>query len=264
MDAMTGTMRRPRIGISAWRRTLPTFLGEHTDLYTLGVEYVDAVRGAGGLPLILPHDAGRAEEILDTIDGLVLSGGDDIHPVSYGEPYSEASVGIDRGADDWEIALVRGAAVRGMPALGICRGMQIMAVAFGGRLVQDMAGLEGHPDIHQLSPDDILTERHAVQLSPACALAAIYGETSRDVNTIHHQAVTDAGRLTVAGHGPGGVIEAVEPDWAWPAIGVQWHPEKLDGAVEGRLFEHLILAAATYMSRGSAAAPGALAQKEQL
>lgn len=256
------TTRRPRIGISAWRRRLPTFLGEDTDLYTLGVEYVDAVLAAGGLPLILPH-AGRAEEVLDTLDGLLLSGGDDIHPASYGEPYSDASSGVDGVADDWEVALVRGAARREMPLLGICRGMQIMAVAFGGRLVQDMAGLEGHPDIHQLSPGAILGERHAVTLNPGCALAAIYGATARDVNTIHHQAVIDAGRLAVAAHGPGGVIEALEPGWAWPAIAVQWHPEKLDDPAEDKLFKHLIQAAAKFAERDAATLSAPVSQKEQ-
>ncbi len=254
--------RRPRIGISAWRRALPTFLGPQTHLYTLGVEYVDAVLAAGGLPLILPR-AGRPDETLDTLDGLLLSGGDDIHPATYGEPWSEASTGVDSAADDWEIALVRGAARRGMPVLGICRGMQIMAVAFGGRLVQDMAGLEGHPDIHQLTADNILAERHAVTLNSACALAAVYGATSRDVNTIHHQAVIDAGRLRVVGLGPGGVIEAIEPDWAWPAIGVQWHPEKLESPPEDRLFEHLIQDAIAYAERDSAAIPALVARKEQ-
>lgn len=261
MNTMTTMSTRPRIGISAWQRILPTFLGEKTELYTLGVEYVNAVLAAGGLPLILPR-AGLLNETLDTLDGLLLSGGDDIHPSSYGEPYSEDSIGANPAVDEWEIALVRGAAARGMPLLGICRGMQIMAVAFGGRLVQDMAGLEGHPDIHQLSPDDILAERHAVRLNPTCALATIYRETMRDVNTIHHQAVIDAGRLTVVGRGPGDVIEAIEPGWEWPAIGVQWHPEKLDDRAERRLFEHFIYQAAAYTRRESTTVQAAGAGKE--
>lgn len=245
MDTVTSTRRRPRIGISAWLRALPTFLGKQTNLYTLGREYVDAVLGAGGLPLILPR-AGSVDDVLDTLDGLLLSGGDDIHPASYSETYTEASVGVDREADQWEIALVRGAAKRGMPALGICRGMQIMSVAFGGRLVQDMAGLEGHPDIHTMTPDDVLAERHTVQFTDACAVAQIYGSSNREVNTIHHQAVVDAGRFTVTGYGPAGVVEAVEPAWDWPAIGVQWHPEKLDDPAEARLLEYLVQAAEEY------------------
>lgn len=261
MDTRRTARRRPRIGISAWLRALPTFLGEQTYLYTLGCEYVDAVSLAGGLPLILPR-AATVDTVLDTIDGLLLSGGDDIHPASYGDPYIEASLGVDREADEWEIELVRGAARHGMPTLGICRGMQIMSVAFGGRLVQDMAGLEGHRDIHHMPPDDILAERHAVRFDGACTLATIYGASTREVNTIHHQAVVDAGQLTVTGYGPAGVIEAVEPAWDWPAIGVQWHPEKLDDPAERQLLEYLVRSAREFAASKDDKRPATPAHEE--
>ncbi len=237
---------KPVIGITAWRRPLPTFLGEKTDLYTLGAEYVEAVTRAGGAPLIVPFgpDAGR---ILDALDGLVMSGGDDVHPASYADTVTDASMGINQDADRWEIDLARGAAQRRLPVLAICRGMQIMAVAFGGRLVQHLEAVEGHPDFHGLTADEILGIRHDVSLQPDCRLAQVYGTQVKEVNTIHHQAVIDAGDLAVVGTGTGGVIEAVEARNGWPAWGLQWHPEKMNGdAREHNLFASFIAQAEAY------------------
>lgn len=231
---------KPVIGITAWRRPLPTFLSEQTDLYTLGVEYVQAVTRAGGAPVIVPSGP-DAERVLDMLDGLVMSGGDDVHPESYADTLTDVSIGVNRAADQWEIALVRGAAVRRMPVLAICRGMQIMAVAFGGRLVQHLNAVEGHPDFHSLDPDRILRLRHDVSLQPDCTLAHVYGTCVKDVNTIHHQAVTDAGELAVVGTGPGGLIEAIEGPDDWTAWGVQWHPEKMsDDEREQELFRSFV------------------------
>lgn len=236
---------RPRIGITAWLRALPTYLGKETHLYTLGQEYVDRVLAAGGLPLLLPH-AGNAEEVLDLLDGLLLSGGDDLHPESYGEIHDGTSTSVSRAADEWEIALVRAAARRHIPTLGICRGMQIMAVASGGRLTQDIGLIEGHPHIDGMEPEAILALRHPVTLGPTCTIAMLYGETERLVNTIHHQAVIDAGSLQVVGHGSGGVVEAIEASNGWPALGVQWHPEKMPDAAEDRLFAYFIAESTQY------------------
>lgn len=236
---------RPRIGITAWLRALPTYLGRETQLYTLGSEYVKRVLTAGGLPLLLPH-AGDAEEVLGLLDGLLLSGGDDLHPESYGDRHDGTSTGVSREVDDWEIALVRTAATRHLPTLGICRGMQVMAVAFGGRLIQDLEDVEGHPHPGGMEPEAILALRHQVSLEPACTIAAIYGETEHSVNTIHHQAVVEAGALRVVGYGNGGVIEAIEAGNNWPALGVQWHPEKMHEPLEDRLFEYFIAAAKQY------------------
>ncbi|MGI8824620.1 MAG: gamma-glutamyl-gamma-aminobutyrate hydrolase family protein [Chloroflexota bacterium] len=225
----------PVIGITAWRRSLPTFLGEKTDLYTLGREYVDSVLRAGAEPLIIPR-ARSAPAILDALDGLILSGGDDVHPSSYGDEVNDASVGVDLDVDRWEIALIREAARRHMPVLGICRGMQIMAVAFGGRMVQDLSEHNEAHDIYGRAAEDILAERHPVFLESGSRLAAIYGENTKPVNTIHHQAVIDPGRLRASARGPAGLIEAVEDADGWDAIGVQWHPEKMNDKLENRLF----------------------------
>jgi putative glutamine amidotransferase len=236
---------RPRIGITTWLRALPTYLGRETQLYTLGSEYVVHVLAAGGLPLLLPH-AGDAKEVLDLLDGLLLSGGDDLHPESYGERHDGTSTSVRRDADDWEIALVRAAAARRLPTLGICRGMQVMAVAFGGRLIQNLEDVEGHPHLEGMEPEAILALRHRVSLEPACTIAAIYGETERFVNTIHHQALVEAGALRVVGYGSGAVIEAIEAGNNWPALGVQWHPEKMPEPQEYHLFEYFIAASKQY------------------
>lgn len=243
---------RPRIGITAWRRPLPTPLGARTDLYTLGVEYAAAVQAAGGLPLILPHGtAADADATLDAIDGLVLSGGGDLDPRSYGAARESAK--DDRlDADRWELALVAAARARRLPVLGICRGMQVLAVAHGGRLDQDIAGRDGHPDMDALPPDAILDARHAVALAPDTTLGRVYGQGERLVNTIHHQAVADAGSLRVSGTDGSGMIEAVEAADGTCLLGVQWHPEKLpasEAAAERRLFEHLVDEARTYAAR---------------
>ncbi len=235
-----------KIGITTWLRPLPTYLGKETLLYTLGYEYVERVKAAGGLPLLLPH-LSEVASVLDLLDGLVLSGGGDLHPESYGAVHDGTSSGVSLEADRWEIALVQAARRRNMPVLGICRGMQIMAVAAGGRLSQHISGVEGHPAMDRLQAEEILAQRHVVTFTPSCTLARLYGQTEIQVNTIHHQAVTDAGNLQVVGYdGSGAVIEALEAGGEWSALGVQWHPEKLPGQQEDRLFAYLLTAAKRY------------------
>lgn len=253
---------KPRIGITAWLRRLPTSLGERTELYTIGREYVDRVVDAGGLPLILPRaeDAGAALELLD---GLLLSGGGDVHPSSYGDVHDGTSSDVDAQADAWEIALVQAASARRMPTLGICRGMQVMAVAFSGRLAQHVTGRPHHPELSAMTPDAILTQRHPVTLEPDCLVARIYGETRRHVNTIHHQAIADPGALRVVGHGSDGVIEAIESRDDWPAIGVQWHPEKMDEPAEKRIFDHFIAQARAYAAQRETRNAAGAARHEQ-
>src|SRR5262249_4420193 len=154
--------------------------------FTLGSEYIDAVRAAGGLPLIIAH-ASEPDPVLDVIDGLLLSGGGDIHPRSYGAEDEGTSRDVNAGADRWEIELVRTAAGRRMPVFGISRGMHIMAIAFGGTLQQEIADAPGHPDVTRLEPSAAVGWRHLVELAPGSTCATIYGARSRMVNTLHHQ-----------------------------------------------------------------------------
>lgn len=244
-------MSRPRIAITPWRRVLPTYLGERTVLDALDPAYADRVADAGGFPLIVPrppagHVDELAGEVLELADGLLLSGGGDVDPASYGHP-SERVEDADPAADAWEVALVRAAARRRLPALGICRGAQVMAVAFGGALAQELAAETLHQDLGALTPAEILAERHAVQVEPASALSALFGgRPVLHVNTIHHHAVADPGALAVAATAAGGLIEAVEPADGWPALGVQWHPEKMHEPEQRALFERLVHDARAY------------------
>ena len=239
-------MSRPVIGLSAYRRSLSTPLGAETDLYTLDPAYTDCVARAGGLPLIVPHGE-DANAILALIDGLVLTGGGDLHPEHYGEQTTVELEDAHGGADVWELSLVGAARSRSLPVLGICRGMQTMAVAAGGRMIQDLEPQHGHPLIEK-TPDAVLGERHLVQLAANSRIAAILGTREVMVNSIHHQAVVDAGDLTVTAT-VGAVVEALEASDGWPAIGVQWHPEKMPEPEQQALFRNLVANAAAYRER---------------
>ncbi|MEV7012044.1 gamma-glutamyl-gamma-aminobutyrate hydrolase family protein [Streptosporangium sp. NPDC051022] len=242
----------PLVAMTTWRRPLPTFLGSRTDLHTLGSEYPDAVRAAGGRPLLLPRDLpATAADALDGVAALVLCGGDDVHPRSYGSAHDGTSRGVSAAADTWEIALAREARERGVPTLGICRGSQILNVAFGGTLRQEIcsptateeprAGAatgEPHAEIaptsgwrHRPLPADsaaVLADRHRVRLREGSRLREIYRTAGLLVNTIHHQAVDRvADGFAVSATAPDGVVEAIEHTGDWWAVGVQWHPEKL-------------------------------------
>jgi putative glutamine amidotransferase len=238
-------VKPPRIAITPWRRALPTYLGERTVLDALDPAYSDRVADAGGFPLIVPrppavHIARLADEVLDLADGLLLSGGGDVDPAAYGQERRRVEE-ADPEADAWEIALLHAAHARRMPTLGICRGAQVMAVAFGGTLAQELAAETLHQDLSAMTPEAILTERHEVELEPGSAVANLFGgRPVLRVNTIHHHAVADPGELQVTARAPGGLIEAVEPADGWPALGVQWHPEKMDEPEQRALFERLV------------------------
>jgi len=236
-------MTRPRIGMTPWRRHLRTFLAERTDLYTLGSEYPEAVIEAGGLPLVLPHLAPElADEVLDGLDGLVLTGGDDVHPDTYGGADAGVAQGTSVAADAWEVALARRAVDRRIPVLGICRGLQVLNVAFGGTLDQHIS----RPDTpHPPTPDDpdaVMAQRHGITLQAGCRLAAVYGTEARVVNTIHHQAIDRVAEVFVpVAWAPDGVVEALEAaDPDLDVLAVQWHPEKIIEEGERPLFAHFV------------------------
>jgi putative glutamine amidotransferase len=239
---------RPRILITPWRRELPTFLGERTLLDTLDPAYADRVADAGGRALIVPRPPAdveaAAEEVLGLADGLLLSGGGDVDPATY-EGDGEAE-DVDPAADAWELLLARGAAARALPTLGICRGAQILAVAFGGALLGELGPEAAHRALADLGPDEILADRHPVTIRPGSRAADVYRAHELTVNTIHHQAIADTGSLAASAAASGGLIEAVEPDadlQAWPALGVQWHPEKMPEPEQRRAFDWLVRSA---------------------
>ena len=184
--------------------------------------YVSVIDRVGGTPLIIPP-AGDMTKILDSIDGLVVSGGPDLYPDNYGEEPESMTVEFYPEQDATEMSLVREAMDRDMPFFGVCRGMQILSVMHGGRLHQHLdttPGHEGHGGF-----DGVETE-HGVAVKEGSLLESLMG-TSITVNSTHHQGVADAGDLTVAAIAKhDGLIEAVERQDLRFCLGVQWHPER--------------------------------------
>lgn len=233
---------KPIIGITIWRRDLPTFLGEKTDLLTLDPDYAKCVWLAGGTPILIPSTSiDNLEDYLNLVDGLIISGGGDISPLSYGEVDSRQSYDVNVETDRFEIKLIHEAAKRNIPTFGICRGFQLMQVAFGGKMLQDLhETFPNHPK-NSGKADYILNQRHTVKFSENCIFAEIYGSAHQIVNTIHHQCVQSVGEgFRAVGWSEDGIIEAVESENPWFALGVQWHPEKMKTQQEQKLFHYFI------------------------
>lgn len=201
----------------------------------IGEAYVSAVRSAGGVPLVVPPGEAPAEQLVDLAAAVVLTGGDfDIHPSWYGEEVTGRIGRIEAGRTALELTIARLCLDRGIPVLGVCGGMQALAVADGGSLVQD---LPIEPLNHE-QPTDPATAWHDVRCEGAAA--AVFG-TSVGANSTHHQAVRRCGpRLTACGWAPDGTIEAIARTDGPFALGVQWHPETL-----GDLRPYAALIAAT-------------------
>ena len=224
--------QRPLVGVTVWRRPLPTYLGDRTDLYTLGPEYVAPLHDEGLDVVLLPHPS-NARAMASRLDGLVLAGGEDVHPVrSAASPQPGQQYDVERDAND--VALFHEAKRRGLPVLAICRGMQIAAVAGERRLVQELPATSEHPRVS--GAEAILALRHPIAVEPGTRLAELLGAGEHTVNSIHHQAVEQppAG-FRVAARAADGVLEAIEStDPSWFCLCLQWHPEKLTAAAERR------------------------------
>jgi putative glutamine amidotransferase len=196
--------------------------------------YITAVQRAGGLVVLIPPDPQLAEEpdeILERLDGLILAGGTDIDPASYGaerHPLTRATV---PERDEVEIALARRAVQRDMPVLGICRGVQLLNVAFGGTLHQHLPDLVGHED-HRPNPGSFENSDHVVRLAPGSLAARAAGEELHNTKSHHHQGVAEVGEgFTVTGHSVlDDLPEALEIPSARFVLGVQWHPEADEGS----------------------------------
>jgi putative glutamine amidotransferase len=240
-------MARPRILVTPWRRPFPTYLGERTVLDTFDPAYAARVTDAGGLPLIVSRPTGPTaptvlDEMLALADGLLLTGGGDVDPAIYGASVENADE-PDAAADDWELALIAAARERALPTLAVCRGAQLLAIAHGGRLAQRVPETGAHPDRVRLSPEAILSGRHAVSLLEGSRVRRALGAEVVPVNTIHHHGIDDPGELEVTAAAADGVIEAVEPRSDWACVGVQWHPEKMHEPEQAGLFAQLVQAA---------------------
>jgi putative glutamine amidotransferase len=224
-------------------------------------DYVEGVAEAGGIPVVLPPvvELRAAEALLDGMDGLLLSGGSDLHPGYYGEePLPELGVTIPE-RDAFEMTLLQHALRRNIPIFGICRGMQVLNVALGGTLYQDLPSQMDHMVLlghRQETPKWQPT--HEVEVDGGSKVAGIMGTGELKVNSYHHQAIKDlASDLVAAACSPDGVIEAVESSdlskrWV---IGVQWHAEAMrdTGPAHQRLFEAHVSAAERHALRRAAA-----------
>jgi putative glutamine amidotransferase len=242
-------MGRPLIGVTTSEvRTAdkPTEHGEPPQReMVLGLTYLRAVERAGGIPMVIPPlDDDAVGALLDHLDGLCLSGGPDINPGAYArEPHHELGP-VWPFLDDFELAVARAADERGLPTLGICRGLQALNVARGGTLIQHLPDVtDGRIEHRQKAPGRQTT--HTVNVEAGSAIARSLGTTSTAVNSFHHQAVDGLGDgLRVVGHATDGVVEAIEATDRPFLRAVQWHAESLaDRPQHLRLFADLVEAA---------------------
>lgn len=210
-------MRRPRIGITTYGRAPKTG-------FSLPAEYVDAVRRAGAVPLLLPPGESSVDLWLDIVDGIVLAGGGDLDPQHYGGNHHQQIYMVDAERDRSELQLARSVLDRGVPTLGVCRGTQVLNVALGGTLHEHLPDVVGEEVLHRLPPRE--PTPHSIRVVPGTLLAGVVGRLELEAASWHHQSIKDlAPPLVPVAHAPDGVIEAVETkEHPW-LLGVQWHPE---------------------------------------
>jgi putative glutamine amidotransferase len=206
-----------------------------TQRVRLTAAYVNALEGAGLVPLIIPplSRADSAAAILDSVDGLVLTGGGDIDPARYGQKAHEKVRSVNVERDTTEASLVEAAKARGTPVLAICRGIQMLNVALGGTLVQDIPSQIGTTVAHdEDTPRD--QRSHEISIDADSLIARAVGTTRCRVNSFHHQSVDQvAPGMHVTARSPDGVIEGIEPDHDdWWVLAVQWHPEEMTRSPE--------------------------------
>ncbi|NJP04315.1 MAG: gamma-glutamyl-gamma-aminobutyrate hydrolase family protein [Chloroflexaceae bacterium] len=232
----------PIIGITSYHR-------DTASRFWLPATYVEAVRLAGGIPVLLPPGERYFAELLQRIDGLIFSGGGDIDPQRYNEALHPRSYLIDDERDQFELELARIVLQQPLPVLGICRGIQLLAVACGEPLIQHVPDEVGHTVLHRREiPNEIdhgSAITHTITLDPTSRLATMMGTTATAIESWHHQAVrrVPPGWRATA-WATDGVIEALEHTTHPWMIAVQWHPELTPNVpAQRRLFEALIQAA---------------------
>ena len=234
--------RAPIIGITSYGR-------DKKRRFRVSVDYVDAVRRAGGIPLILPPGDPLQDELLDHFDGLILTGGGDIDPALYRGMNHSTLSGLDAERDAGEVHLARRIVDSGKPSLFVCRGAQILNVALGGTLHAHIPEVYGASIRHELLSETACETSHifhAIDVVEGTLLARVLGEQHPTIASWHHQSVRDvAPVLVVSARAPDGVIEALElPDHPWLAA-VQWHPEITSGhdPIQQGLFDAMVGAA---------------------
>ncbi|BDX33061.1 gamma-glutamyl-gamma-aminobutyrate hydrolase [Mycobacterium antarcticum] len=250
---MVSNASRPVVGLTTYLQQAQTGVWDVRASFLPAV-YVEGVTSAGGTAVLLPPqpvDDAVVARVLDGLDGLVITGGRDVDPATYGQEPHPSTDEPARDRDAWELALVRGALARELPLLGICRGAQVLNVALGGTLHQHLPDVVGHYQ-HQLG--NAVFSTSSIQTVPGTRLAALIG-TGTEAQCYHHQAIAELGTgLMASAWDPDGVVEAVEmaPGAGGTSrdafvLAVQWHPEeRLDDL---RLFAGVVEAAAAYSTR---------------
>jgi putative glutamine amidotransferase len=235
--------RLPLIGVST-----SITVGKHPERAYVNSAYLHAIQQAGGVPVPLPPQLSAAalERIVGELSGLLLTGGGDVDPARYGEAPHPTVYEVAPARDILETSAIHIALERRLPVLAVCRGIQVLNVALGGSLFQDVGTEPGTQLQHsQTEPRDQPT--HKVTIEPRSRLAQILGTDEIEVNSMHHQAVKALGRnLTAVAWAPDQIIEGVEDsDPSRFVLGVEWHPEELVGHSEParRLFAALVSAA---------------------
>jgi putative glutamine amidotransferase len=220
----------PVIGILTRQDTSMAWTGYR--LYGQGAVYCQAVALAGGAPVLIPLELGESawRSIYERLDGLLLPGGGDVDPAHYGEVPHKKLGKVNDALDEAELVLTRWALDDDMPLLGICRGIQLINVAAGGSLHQDLPSQVPGALRHRFSSPEYPRDHraHPVHIQPSSRLAGALDAVDLAVNSRHHQAVKDVAQaFVVAAQAPDGVVEGIEKPRARFCIGVQWHPENL-------------------------------------
>lgn len=227
-------MRPPVIGLT-------TYPADEENRYMMPRPYVDGVRRAGGIPMLITPGEQHIDTVLEVVDGLVLIGGGDIDPQRFDGESHPSVYNLSPERDALEIELANAVLDRQIPALGICRGMQIVTVALGGTLNVHVPDVHGEDVAHRAPPRDPVTHVHHVDEDSR--LANILGSTRFPARSWHHQSVRDVpDGFKIVGHADDGCAEAMESERYPKLMCVQWHPELSAGedSTQQRLFDHLI------------------------
>lgn len=212
---------KPIIGVTACRNE------ETKKIYKTNTSYVEAILQSGGIPMMLPAvgEVSYCQQIIQHLDGLLVPGGPDVAPSLYNEEPCPQVNYVRKDVDLFEVELIRLAKEHNKPILGICRGIQIINVTFGGSLYQDLASQYKNELCHRQNANITDEPTHRVYLEENSHIAEILKATVAEVNSYHHQAVRDVAEgFTITGRAKDGVIESIESQDGW-IIGVQWHPE---------------------------------------
>lgn len=232
-------LNQPMIGVTSGLNSEESYL-------TLNAEFMNALTAAGAMPVILPLSADEAllRSYVERLDGFLFTGGGDVDPMRFGEAQLPCCGEISPIRDAHELLLAELVLASGKPAMGVCRGMQVLNVALGGTVYQDLPTQYGGELIAHRQTQKSWYPSHAVTVAEGSRLARITGCDRLMVNSLHHQAVRRAGAWNVCATAPDGVIEAAEGAGEAFVLGLQWHPERLwrTDAAHRSLFEAFVKA----------------------